>query len=135
MRRLAAAALLVAAALPPPPALLVAAAPLAATALLVAAAPPAAAQDPAGDPRAGRRLAGGRCAPCHGNDGIAVQPDAPNLAGQNRAYTAAQLQKYRSGARQHEQMSIMAQGLSDADIADLAAWFAALEVTVAVPGR
>lgn len=102
---------------------------------LVAAACPALAQDPAGDPRAGRRLAGGRCAPCHGNNGIAVQPDAPNLAGQSAAYTAAQLANYRSGARRHEQMSILAQGLTDAQIVDLAAWYAALEVTVAVPDR
>ena len=108
---------------------------LVAATLLVAAAFPAMAQDPAGDPLAGRRLAGGRCAPCHGNDGIAVQPDAPNLAGQNPIYTATQLANYRSGARQHEQMTILAEGLTDAQIADLAAWYAALQVTVAVPGR
>ena len=89
----------------------------------------------AADPRAGRRLAGARCAVCHGNDGIAVQPDAPNLAGQNPAYLAAQLEAFRTGARQQEQMSLMARELTDAQIADLAAWYAAIEVTATVPGR
>lgn len=88
-----------------------------------------------GDPRAGRRLAGGICAACHGNDGIALAPDAPSLAGQNPLYTARQLQLYRQGAREHEQMTIVARDLTDAQIADLAAWYAAIEITATVPGR
>jgi cytochrome c553 len=89
----------------------------------------------AADPRAGRRLAGARCAVCHGNDGIALQPDAPNLAGQNPAYVAAQLQAYRGGERRHEQMSLIAQELTEAQVADLAAWYASIEVVATVPGR
>jgi cytochrome c553 len=89
----------------------------------------------AGDPRAGRRLAGARCAACHGNDGIAVLPEAPNLAGQNAAYSAAQLRQYRSGERRHELMTVVSQELTDAQIADLAAWYATIEVTATVPGR
>lgn len=92
-------------------------------------------QGPAGDPRAGRRLAGGQCAACHGNDGIAVLPEAPNLAGQKAGYTAAQLQHYRSGERKHELMTVVSQGLTDQQIADLAAWYAAIEVEATVPGR
>ena len=72
---------------------------------------------------------------CHGNNGIAQQPDAPNLAGQNPAYVAAQLGHFRSGERKHEQMNLIAAELSDAQIADLAAWFAAIEVEATVPGR
>jgi cytochrome c553 len=90
---------------------------------------------PAGDPRAGRRLAGAQCAACHGNDGIAVLPEAPNLAGQKAGYTTAQLQHYRSGERKHELMTVVSQGLTDAQIADLAAWYEAIEVTATVPGR
>jgi cytochrome c553 len=89
----------------------------------------------AGDAQAGRRLAGPRCALCHGRDGIAVQPDAPNLAGQNPAYVIAQLGHFRSGERKHEQMNLIAAELSDAQIADLAAWYAAIEVTATLPGR
>ncbi|TCZ51934.1 c-type cytochrome [Roseicella aquatilis] len=104
-----------------------------AAALLLASG--AMAQEGAGDPRAGRRLAGARCAVCHGNAGIAQQPDAPNLAGQNPAYLVTQLGHFRSGERRHEQMNLMARELSDAQIADLAAWYAAIEVEVTVPGR
>jgi cytochrome c553 len=94
------------------------------------------AQEPAGgDPRAGRRLAGAQCAACHGNDGMAVLPEAPNLAGQKAGYTAAQLRHYRSGERKHELMTVVSQGLSDAQIADLARWYEAIEVTATVPGR
>jgi cytochrome c553 len=107
--------------------------------LLLAGAPDALAQGPGpagqGDARAGRRLAAGVCASCHGRDGIATLPEAPNLAGQNAAYVAQQLRLYRGGERQHEQMSIVAQGLSDQQIADLAAWYAAMEVTVTLPAR
>ena len=92
-------------------------------------------QGPAGDPRAGRRLAGAQCAACHGNDGIAVLPEAPNLAGQKAGYTAAQLRHYRGGERKHELMTVVAQGLTDQQIADLAAWYAAIEVEATVPGR
>jgi cytochrome c553 len=108
-------------------------------ALLAAAAGVAASAQgpasPAGDPRAGRRLAGAQCAACHGNDGIAVLPEAPNIAGQKAGYTAAQLQHYRSGERKHELMTVVSEGLSDQQIADLAAWYEAIQVEATVPGR
>ncbi|SDC45325.1 c-type cytochrome [Belnapia rosea] len=106
---------------------------LACLGLALLLASPALAQE--GDARAGRRLAGGRCAVCHGNDGIAVQPDAPNLAGQNPAYLSAQLRAFRDKARLHEQMNLMAADLTEADIANLAAWYAAIEVTATPPAR
>jgi cytochrome c553 len=86
----------------------------------------------AADLAAGREKAG-ICTACHGADGIATAPDAPNLAGASAFYLVAQLKAYRSGARQHPQMSIIAAGLSDADIANLAAWFAAIRVTATLP--
>jgi cytochrome c553 len=90
---------------------------------------------PDGDARAGRRLAGGMCAACHGQNGVATAPDAPNLAGQNALYTAMQLRAYRAGRRTHEQMAVVARGLTDAQISDLAAWYAAIAVEVTVPPR
>lgn len=101
-------------------------------ALCIGAAAPALAE---GDPRAGRRLAGGQCAVCHGNDGIARQPDAPHLAGQPATYVAAQLRAFREEARRHEQMNVVARNLTDAHIADLAAWYASIQVEATVPGR
>lgn len=73
------------------------------------------------------------CATCHGPLGIATAPDAPHLAGQPDMYLAAQLRAYRSGARQHPVMNVIAKPLSDADIAALAAWYASLRVEVRAP--
>lgn len=74
------------------------------------------------------------CAVCHGQLGISVTPDAPHLAGQPAIYVATQLRAYRSGARKHEVMAVMARPLSDADIDNLAAWYAAIRIE-AQPAR
>ncbi len=103
-----------------------------AAALPLLAAAFAAAPALAQDAEAGRAKAQ-PCAVCHGPLGIAVAPDAPNLAGQPAAYLAAQLRAYRSGARKHEVMSVMAKPLSDDDIARLAAWFASIKVEAREP--
>lgn len=79
----------------------------------------------AGDVAAGRAKAA-QCAACHGIDGMSKQPDAPNLAGQTHEYLVKALNDFRSGARQNEMMSIMAKSLSDADVANLAAYFHSL---------
>ena len=92
------------------------------------AALPAGAQDIA----AGRAKAQA-CAVCHGPLGIASQPDAPHLAGQSAIYLSSQLKAYRSGARLHEVMAVMAKPLSDADIANLAAWYAAIRIEAHAP--
>ena len=97
-------------------------------ALLPAMPGPAAAADAA----AGRTKAA-KCSVCHGLDGLAKNPDAPNLAGDSANYIRKQLGAYRSGERKDPQMSIMAKGLSDDDIADLAAWYSSLKITVEMP--
>lgn len=66
------------------------------------------------------------CAACHGAEGVSVIPDYPNLAGQKVKYLESAIKAYRDGQRKHAVMSPMATGLSDADILDLAAYFAAL---------
>lgn len=77
------------------------------------------------DASAGKARAA-QCAACHGANGIAVQPETPNLAGQVESYLAKALKDYRSGARKHEQMTLMAKPLSDKDIANLAAYYSSL---------
>ena len=67
------------------------------------------------------------CAGCHGANGISNSPMWPNLAGQKEAYLASQLQMYKDGRRANAMMSPMAKGLSDADIANLAAYYASLK--------
>jgi len=91
-------------------------------------APPAA----AGDVKAGRQKAL-QCQTCHGLDGQAKLPDAPNLAGQTDVYLAKALKDYRGGARKNDMMSLVVRNLTDADIADLAAYYAAIPVTVGAP--
>ena len=86
----------------------------------------------ASDSNAGRQKAQA-CAVCHGPLGLSLTPDAPHLAGQPALYTATQLRAYRSGARKHEVMAVMAKSLTDEDISQLAAWFASLRVEVQPP--
>ena len=76
------------------------------------------------------RIKANACAVCHGPLGLAILPDAPNLAGQSAIYLAAQLKAYRSGARQHEIMTLMARPLSDDDIDNLSSWYSSLKVQV-----
>jgi cytochrome c553 len=70
------------------------------------------------------------CAVCHGANGMAQMPGAPNLAGQPAMYVAEQLKNYRSGKRSNEIMNVIAKPLSDADINDLAAWYASIQIEV-----
>jgi cytochrome c553 len=86
----------------------------------------------AGDMAAGREKAK-VCAPCHGMDGLSKAMNAANIAGQLELYLIEQLKAYRKGERKNEQMSIVTEGLSDGDIADLAAYYSAIEIKVKVP--
>lgn len=89
----------------------------------------------AGDARAGREKAL-TCQACHGMDGLSKVPDAPNVAGQTEGYLAAQLQAFRSGVRKNEAMSVVASTLTDRDIENLAAYYAAIEVKIVkIPGE
>lgn len=67
-----------------------------------------------------------QCATCHGMNGIATLPEAPNLAGQNAIYLAKALRDFKSGARKDEMMSLMVASLSDSDIENLAEFYASL---------
>src|SRR5579885_2540856 len=100
--------------------------------LVAACAVVVAAPAGAADVKAGRQKAL-QCQTCHGLDGQSKLPDAPNLAGQVEVYLAKALQDYRTGARRNEMMSLVAKPLKDDDIADLAAYFAAIPVTVGPP--
>jgi cytochrome c553 len=73
------------------------------------------------------------CQACHGLDGLSKNPEAPNLAGQIEPYLVKSLAQYRSGDRKHEAMNIVAKDLSDEDIADVAAYYASIQVDVLPP--
>jgi cytochrome c553 len=87
----------------------------------------------AGDVKAGSQKAQEVCAVCHGLDGVSKIAEAPNLAGQNEQYLIAQLVAFQSGARNNEMMSIVIKNLSQADIENLAAYYAAIPITVGTP--
>lgn len=80
----------------------------------------------AGDVEAGKAKAV-MCAACHGPAGISPSPIWPNLAGQKEAYLVKQLKDFKSGARKDPTMSAMAMSLSDADVENVAAYFASLK--------
>ena len=84
---------------------------------------------------AGGRAKAEACVVCHGQDGIATMPAVPHLAGQPADYLADQLRQFRSGRRPSEVMAVIAKPLGDADIADLAAWFASIRVEVKPAAR
>jgi cytochrome c553 len=70
------------------------------------------------------------CTGCHGVDtAVNAYPTyhVPKLGGQNGDYIEVALQGYRAGTRSHPTMQAQAAGLSDQDIADVAAYFAGLE--------
>jgi cytochrome c553 len=86
----------------------------------------------AGDAAAGRQKALA-CQTCHGLDGMSKLPQAPHLAGQPEEYLVKSLDDYRKGVRKNDMMSLVAQPLSDQDVADLAAYYAGIEIEVKPP--
>lgn len=80
----------------------------------------------AGDVEAGKAKSA-MCAACHGANGISAIPMYPNLAGQKEAYLLKQLQDFKSGSRNNAVMKGMAASLSDADMENLAAYYAQMK--------
>lgn len=76
-----------------------------------------------------------QCAVCHGPQGIATLPEAPNLAGQNEIYLVKALNDFKSGARTNEMMTMMVANLSEADIENLAAYYQSIEIVVKAPDQ
>ena len=72
------------------------------------------------------------CSACHGPNGNSTTPDWPNLAGQSERYVSQQLKFFKEGKRTNPVMAPMAAALSDQDIADLAAYYAAQKPTAAL---
>lgn len=80
----------------------------------------------AGDVEAGKAKSA-TCAACHGAAGISMIPMYPNLAGQKEQYLVKQLKDFKAGNRKDPVMGAMAMPLSDADIANLSAYYASLK--------
>ena len=69
------------------------------------------------------------CMGCHGIPGyktaFPVTYNVPKIGGQHAAYIVKALQAYKSGDRSHPSMRAIAAGLSEQDMADVAAYYAA----------
>lgn len=87
-----------------------------------------------GDAAAGKKKTT-MCQGCHGIPDYKTAFPAvyrvPKLGGQHAGYIAKALQGYKSGERSHPTMRAIAAGLSDQDIADLAAYYSASTVKTA----
>lgn len=93
---------------------------------------------PVGDASGAGKASAGRekaqvCQPCHGLDGVARIPNAAIIAGESEIYLVKQLKAFRAGERQDPMMSMIAQDLTDEDIANLAAWYSSIKITVEMP--
>ncbi len=82
------------------------------------------ADDATGDPGAGYAKSRA-CVSCHGLWGQGGGRDNAVLAGQHAEYLEAALRQYRDGARADPDMAAYSRGLSDQDIRDISAYYAA----------
>ena len=87
---------------------------------------------PAADAAAGRAVADAECKGCHGLDGKGIGPGIPHLAAQSDRYLVAALGEYKSGKRVHAALRQIASHLSDAQLQNVAAYYAG-QPPVALP--
>jgi cytochrome c553 len=80
----------------------------------------------AGDVAAGKAKSG-TCTSCHGMNGKTMNPNYPNLAGQNANYLVTAIKDYKNGNRKNALMGSMVSALSDTDIDDIAAYYSSLK--------
>ncbi len=95
----------------------------------------AAASVAAADPAVGRSIAERHCFACHRADGSGAAPGMPRLAQQNAAYLVEAMQHYAAGRRPHAVLKEMTPKLSEADIRNVAAYYAGLPALAAAPAQ
>jgi cytochrome c553 len=83
-------------------------------------------ETPAADIEAGRALVESQCTGCHTLAGGGRTAEIPNLGGQPAAYLEEAMHAYRDGIRHHAALQDLITGYSEAEIRDIAAYFASL---------
>src|SRR3990170_6807435 len=83
-----------------------------------------AAKGPAGDIAAGKAYVEKACKACHGLDGKGVAPAIPHLAAQRERYLVASLKEYKDGKRTHAALRDLTANMSEADMRNIAGYFA-----------
>jgi DmsE family decaheme c-type cytochrome len=64
------------------------------------------------------------CSACHGEGGISRRPGIPSLIGQHPQYLTQAMRAYISGQRRHDLMRLVLSGLSEAEMQNIASWYA-----------
>jgi cytochrome c553 len=82
------------------------------------------------DVAAGKAIAERDCKACHGANGGGVAPAIPHLAAQREGYLLASLKEYKDGKRSHAALKDMTKQMSEADLRNVAAYFASLPAVV-----
>ena len=83
-------------------------------------------EQPVVDPEAGRAIVEAECSGCHGMDGGGKRANIPNLAAQPADYLAEAMYAYRDDRRHHAALKDLIAGFAEADIRNIAAYFASL---------
>jgi len=86
----------------------------------------------AGDASIGKKKAR-TCLACHSEKGRKAGSLAPSLFGQPEKYLATQIRDFQTGKRKQVVMTMAAAQINEADIDDIAAWYASVKVTVHMP--
>lgn len=84
----------------------------------------------AADIAAGKAIADSACKACHGANGGGVAPAIPHLAAQRESYLLLSLTEYKEGKRSHAALKDMTKQMSEADLRNVAAYFASLPPVV-----
>src|SRR6516164_1197878 len=64
------------------------------------------------------------CAACHGDGGITTRPGIPSLVGLDPQYLVVAMKEYVSGQRKHAMMKALLSGLGDAELNNIAFYYA-----------
>ncbi len=81
---------------------------------------------PALDIEAGKSVVHAKCSGCHGLDGAGKTAEIPNLAGQSSDYLVDAMHAYREDRRHHAALKDLIAGFSEAEIRNIAGYFAGL---------
>ena len=76
------------------------------------------------DPVQAGKVAAADCNGCHGDGGISTTPGMPSLVGFDPKYFVAAVKAYVSGQRKNDMMKSLVAGLSDADLENVALYYA-----------
>ncbi len=79
--------------------------------------------EPVYDLAAGKAIAEADCSACHGMDGRGATSEIPHLTAQPVPYLVEAMHAYRDGGRLHAALQDMTTGMSEADIANIAAYY------------